>query len=133
MNMQLLPRAAAAAIVLAAAGTLSSPASASLVQLSTVQLTGQGVGANLTALFLQGQGSNTTESGGVLFNGTPFGDAGNGASQTHTFTFADLGITNASQLPHRQLGGTGIREPAFGHHCDEPTAHQCKPRQCDYA
>jgi hypothetical protein len=98
MNMQLLPRAAATTIVLAAAGILSSPASASLVQLSTVQLTGQGVGANLTALFVQGHGSATTESGGVLFDGTPFGDAGNGASQTHTFTFADLGITNASQL-----------------------------------
>jgi PEP-CTERM motif len=98
MNMQLLPRAAAAAIVFATAGILSSPANASLVPLTTAQLTGQGVGANLTALFLQGQGSSTTESGGVLFNGTPFGDAGNGASQTHTFTFADLGITNASQL-----------------------------------
>ena len=63
-----------------------------------MQLTGQGVGATFTTLFLQGAGSSTTESGGVLFNGTVFGDAGNGQSQSRTFTFADLAITNASQL-----------------------------------
>ena len=97
MNMQLLPRAAAAAIVLAAAGRLSSPASADLVQLSDVQLTGQGIGATTTVLTLQ-NGSPTTESGGVMFNGTTFGDASTGAFQSTTFTFATLGITNASQL-----------------------------------
>jgi PEP-CTERM motif-containing protein len=93
-----LRHAAVAALVLAAAGTLGSPASASLVPLTTADLTGQGVGAVFTTLFLQGQGNATTESGGVLFNGTTFGDAGTGASQSRTFTFADLGITNASQL-----------------------------------
>jgi hypothetical protein len=97
MNKE-LSRAAAAAIALAAGATLSSPASASLVALTTTQLSGQGVGASFTTLFLQGQGNNTTESGGVLFNGTVFGDAGSGASQSRTFTFADLGITNPSQL-----------------------------------
>lgn len=97
-HLKILPRAAAAAIVFAAAGTLSSPASASLVPLNTTDLTGQGVGASFTTLFLQGQGSSTTESGGVMFNGTVFGDAGMGQSQSRTFTFADLGITNASQL-----------------------------------
>jgi hypothetical protein len=37
----------------------------------------------------------------VLFNGTtatPFGDAGTGASQFRSFTFADLAITNVNQL-----------------------------------
>ena len=97
MNLPLLSRAAAAAIVLAAAGTLSSPASADLIQLTDVQLTGQGIGATTTVLTLQ-NGSPTTESGGVLFNGTTFGDASTGASQSTTFTFATLGITNASQL-----------------------------------
>jgi len=88
----------ALAAVALAAGLASAPARADLVPLTTVQLTGQGVGATFTTLFLQGAGSNTTESGGVLFNGTPFGDAGNGASQTRTFTFADLALTNATQL-----------------------------------
>jgi hypothetical protein len=90
------PIALAAAAL--AAGLAAAPARADLIPLTTVQLTGQGVGATFTTLFLQGQGSNTTESGGVLFNGNVFGDAGNGASQSRTFTFADLALTNASQL-----------------------------------
>src|SRR5215211_4615287 len=94
MGTSLLTRAAAAAIVLAA---LSSPASADLVPFTDVQLTGQGIGSTLTVLTLQ-NGSPTTESGGVLFNGTPFGDASTGNSQTSTFTFTSLGITNANQL-----------------------------------
>ena len=81
-----------------AAGLAAAPAGASLVPLTDVQLTGQGVGATFTTLFLQGAGSSTTESGGVLFNGSVFGDAGGGASQSHTFTFANLAITNPSQL-----------------------------------
>jgi hypothetical protein len=92
--MAVLSRASAAAIVLAA---LSSPASADLVTFTDVQLTGQGIGSTLTVLTLQ-NGSPTTESGGVLFNGTPFGDASTGNSQTNTFTFTSLGITNANQL-----------------------------------
>jgi len=84
--------------VCAAGLLLGSPAKADLVLLTTQQLSGQGVGASNTALFLQGHGSSTTESGGVLFNGDVFGDAGGGASQSRTFTFASLGITNASQL-----------------------------------
>ena len=94
MRISLLTRAAAAAIVLTA---LSSPARADLVPFTNVQLTGQGIGSTLTVLTLQ-NGSPTTESGGVLFNGTPFGNASTGASQTSTFTFATLGITNANQL-----------------------------------
>jgi hypothetical protein len=76
----------------------ATAAKADLVLETTSQLTGQGVGAINTLLFLQGHGSATTESGGVLFNGSVFGDAGNGASQSSTFTFPSLGITNASQL-----------------------------------
>jgi len=49
-------------------------------------------------LTLQSPGRSTTESGGVLFNGTTFGNAKTGASQSTTFTLADLGITSASQL-----------------------------------
>jgi hypothetical protein len=81
-----------------AVGFAVAPARADLVPLTNVQLSGQGVGATFTTLFLQGAGSATTESGGVLFNGTTFGDAGNGQSQSRTFTFADLALTDASQL-----------------------------------
>jgi hypothetical protein len=97
--MKYKPIALAAAAL--AAGLAAAPASADLIPLGPVQLTGQGVGATFTTLFLQGAGSATTESGGVLFNGataTPFGDAGTGASQFRSFTFADLAITNPSQL-----------------------------------
>ena len=94
MRISLLTRAAAAAIVVAA---LSSPTRADLVPFTDVQLTGQGIGSTLTVLTLQ-NGSPTTESGGVLFNDTPFGNASTGASQTSTFTFTTLGITNANQL-----------------------------------
>jgi hypothetical protein len=90
------PIALAAAAL--AAGLAAAPARANLTPLTNVELTGQGVGATFTTLFLQGAGNNTTESGGVLFNGNVFGDAGNGQSQSRTFTFADLALTNASQL-----------------------------------
>jgi len=90
----MLIRTAAAAFTLAA---LVSPARADLVPFTTQQLTGQGVGHVTTVLTLQ-NGSPTTESGGVLFNGTPFGDASTGASQFRTFTFSTLSISDASQL-----------------------------------
>ena len=81
-----------------AVGLAAAPARAELVPLTNVQLSGQGVGASFTTLFLQGAGSSSTESGGVLFNGNVFGDAGSGQSQSRTFTFADLALTSASQL-----------------------------------
>src|SRR6478735_8661471 len=84
--------------VAAAAGFSAAPAHATLDLQTPVQLQGQGVGATFTTLFLQGAGNNTTESGGVNFNGSVFGDAGSGNSQSRTFTFVDLGITNANQL-----------------------------------
>ena len=94
--MKFKPIAVAAAAL--AAGLAAAPASAELIRLTDVQLSGQGVGATFTTLFLQGAGNATTESGGVLFNGNVFGDAGSGQSQSRTFTFADLAIANASQL-----------------------------------
>jgi hypothetical protein len=96
MYMKYKPIALAAAAV--AGGLASAPASATLDLQTAVQLQGQGVGATFTTLFLQGAGNNTTESGGVNFNGSVFGDAGTGNSQSRTFTFGDLGITNANQL-----------------------------------
>src|SRR6478735_10105695 len=84
--------------VAAAAGFSAAPAHATLDLQTPVQLQGQGVGAQFTTLFLQGAGNNTTESGGVNFNGSVFGDAGSGNSQSRTFTFGDLGITNAIQF-----------------------------------
>jgi len=89
--------AALAAAAMAASLSIA-PAKADLVLETAVQQQGQGLGAQFTVLTLQGAGSATTESGGVLFNGTVFGDAGSGASQSRTFTFADLGITSSSQL-----------------------------------
>jgi hypothetical protein len=69
-----------------------------LIPLTPLQRQGQGVGATFTTLFLQGADPSTTESGGVLFNGSVFGDAGGGASPSRTFTFADLAISSPSQL-----------------------------------
>jgi len=89
-------------VVLAAAAVAAflaiTPAKAALMLETTVEQQGQGLGAQFTVLTLQHAGGTTTESGGVLFNGNVFGDAGSGTSQSRTFTFADLGITTASQL-----------------------------------
>jgi hypothetical protein len=94
MYKPLVLAAAALAVGLAAA----TPARAALVLLDQTTLSGQGVGAATTLLTLQAPGAATTESGGVLFNGTPFGNAQTGASQFSTFTFTSLGIANASQV-----------------------------------
>jgi hypothetical protein len=94
MIKPLFMAAAALAIGLAAA----TPARASLVLLDQTTLQGQGVGAVTTLLTLQAPGGSSTESGGVLFNGSTFGNAKTGTSQASTFTFASLGITDASQL-----------------------------------
>jgi hypothetical protein len=95
MNKQL--STAAAAMVLTAAGTLSTPASASLVLESAVQLQGQGLGAVTTALTLQSPANTTNETGGVNLGG-PFGNALTGASQSQLFTLGGLGLSNANQL-----------------------------------
>lgn len=78
----------------------SMTAKADLVQRTNVQLSGQGIGATLTVLTLQTNGLETTESAGVNFNGSAFGNFSppSGPPKNRTFTFADLGITNANQL-----------------------------------
>lgn len=87
-----------AALAIAAAFA-ATPAKANLVLLNDVTLSGQGIGAALTALTLQTPNGNTiTETGGVNFNNSVFGDAKDGASQSTTFTYANLGISSASQL-----------------------------------
>src|SRR5215204_970502 len=85
---------AAAALV---AGLAASPAEASLVLLGEADLSGQGIGAQFTVLTLQA-GQPTTESGVVNFNGSITGDVQPGASQSRTFTFADLALTTANDL-----------------------------------
>jgi hypothetical protein len=97
MHKTLFPRMAGAAIALAAVGMLSSPASADIVQLSDVQLSGQGLGSTTTALTLQSPGATTNETGGVDLSG-PFGDAKTGTAQSQLFTLASLGLTNANEL-----------------------------------
>lgn len=87
-----------AVVAALAAGFAASNANANLVPLGQTQLTGQGIGAVTTVLTLNGAGSSTTESGYVDFSGKVFGDAKTGASQSTTFTFAQLAITDASQL-----------------------------------
>lgn len=81
----------------------SMSAKADLVQLTNVQLSGQGIGATLTVLTLQTTGQATTESGGVGFiNGSfqAFGDFSppDGPPKNQTFTLSQLGISNSSQL-----------------------------------
>lgn len=88
-----------AALSLGAAET----AKADLVQLTNVQLSGQGIGATLTVLTLQTTGQATTESGGVGFSNnafTAFGDFSppDGSPKNQTFTYSQLGISNAGQL-----------------------------------
>jgi len=91
--------AISAATVVAAFIMGSAPAKASLVELTDVQLSGQGVGHVTTVLSLQSPGSDTIETGGVNFNGSTFGTGiSPGANKNQTFTFAQLGITNANQL-----------------------------------
>jgi len=94
--MKYKPIALAAAAL--AAGLAAAPASADLIPLGATDLTGQGIGNTFTVLTLQSTGPGSTESGGVLFDGTTFGDAMTGASQSRTFSFADLAISSPSEL-----------------------------------
>lgn len=86
-----------AGAALAAAVTASLPANASIILLNDVQLSGQGIGSQTTALTLQSMGNATIESGGVNLSG-PFGDAQTGASQSQLFSLSTLGLTNANRL-----------------------------------
>jgi PEP-CTERM motif-containing protein len=84
-----------AAAALSAGLAAATPAKASLVLAGPTDLTGQGLGATTTALTLQNSG---TESGGVNLDGSVSGNAKQGAGQSEVFTFAQLGISSASQL-----------------------------------
>jgi hypothetical protein len=84
-----------AAAALSAGLAAATPANASLVLAGPTDLTGQGLGATTTALTLQNTG---TESGGVNLDGSVTGNAKQGAGQSEVFTFAQLGISSASQL-----------------------------------
>src|SRR5258707_7472744 len=104
-----------AAAALAVGLTAATPARASLVLLDQTTLSGQGVGAATTLLTLQAPGAATTESGGVLFKGTSFGNAHAGAPPSFTFTVTTLGIADASQFaPIVQLAEPRSQSPSFG-------------------
>ena len=113
MRISLLTRAAAAAIVLAAP---SSPTRADLVPFTDVQLTGQGIGSTLTVLTLQ-NGSPTTESGGVLFNGTPFGKGSLTVADGHLIVMSDTGT-----LALVAADPAGYREEARFQHSEQPSS-----------
>lgn len=91
-----------AVLSIAAFGSAST-AKADLVRLGFDQLTGQGIGAQLTVLTLKNEGGSTFESGGVGFiSGSfqAFGDFSppDGPPKNQTFTYAQLGITDANEL-----------------------------------
>ena len=93
-----------AGLFLAAVLIAFSPATAtaSLIQLNDVNLTGQGIGAQLTVITLQSPGSSSVESGTVEFDGSTTGNVQTGSSQSTTFTLADLGLA-ASANPGSAL------------------------------
>ncbi len=93
-----------AVLCIAALGSVST-AKADLIQVTGVDLAGQGIGAKLTVLTLNASGDATTESGGVGFiSGSfqAFGDYSppDGPPKNQTFTYAQLGIagSDASQI-----------------------------------
>ncbi len=91
-------RSLLAASLLALGGTA---AHAQLVLVAPIDFQGSGLGSVNTILTISSPGSSTTEAGGVAWNGTTdvkTGDFLSGASQTLTRSFADLGVTSASDL-----------------------------------
>jgi len=90
-------RVLAASSLAAAIAMATVPAQANIVELTSAQLSGQGIGATTTALTLQSPGNSTTETGGVNLGGA-FGDAQPGAQKNQLFTLSSLGLSSASQL-----------------------------------
>lgn len=91
-----------AVLSIAALGSVST-AKADLVQLTSVQLQGQGVGAKFTVLSLQSPANTTRESGGVTFSAGAFHAFGDfsppdGSPKNQAFTLANAGAANAGQL-----------------------------------
>ena len=92
-----LLKAAVAATFIAT--SLSSHAS--LVLVGPAPTGGAGLGTVLTVLTLTSPGDSTTETGAVIRTATGdaiTGDAKPGNAQTSTYSFADLGTTQASDL-----------------------------------
>ncbi len=80
---------------------LGTGAQAQLVLTEPVDFSGTGLGSVNTILTIQSPGSSTSETGAVSWNGSMdviVGDAKTGGSQTQTRTFAELGVTSASDL-----------------------------------
>jgi hypothetical protein len=93
----------AVAIVGAVSLISTQSASASLIYLGEVNLAGQGIGGVDTILSFKPQGSGTTACGQIGFgdvlsecNGTNVTFAG--GSNNQTYTFGELGLTDASDL-----------------------------------
>jgi len=74
-------------------------AKADIVQMTQIQLQGQGIGAVQTVLTLQSPANSTTETGARTFTG-PTGDAQTGASQSSLISFGNGAgqITSAASL-----------------------------------
>ncbi|HEX6707477.1 MAG TPA: PEP-CTERM sorting domain-containing protein [Albitalea sp.] len=92
-------QASTALLIALSAGT----ASAGLIPLGEVNLTGTGLGAVSTVLTLQGHGDASVETGSVgvdALTNTQFvtGDAKTGQSQTQLRTLGELGVQSASDL-----------------------------------
>lgn len=87
-------RAGLAAAMLATAGG----ASASLVYLGDIDMTGTGLGAVNTVLTIQSPANTTTELGSVAWNGTTNVTTGNTLAINQTRTIAEAGATAASNL-----------------------------------
>lgn len=86
---------AAAVFALCAAAL---PAHAMLVLQSPEDFDGTGLGTVNTILTLQSPGNSTFEQGIVGFGDVITGNAKTGASQTQTLTFAEVGVTSASDI-----------------------------------
>lgn len=97
MRKQYLAQAALAAATLVAVGT----ARAELTLVESASVPHAGLGAVNTVLTIQSPGNSSAEAGSVQWNGSSdvvTGDAKGAAVQTSTRSFAQLGITAASDL-----------------------------------
>ena len=96
--MHFIERVLRNASAMAALAAVATGAHAGLVPLGGETFSGTGLGAVNTVLTISSPGSSTFESGAVGFGNVITGDALTGASQTHTRTLGELGVTSASTL-----------------------------------
>jgi hypothetical protein len=89
-------------LIVTGAAVAASSSYASLVGGTLQNLQGTGLGAVNTILTIQSPGSSTTETGSVSWNGTTDVKTGDlvepSSVQNRTYTFGDLGVTNAANL-----------------------------------